>query len=160
MQNSKCHQIQIIKKMVQWKYKNVFVDLKSYIEICVAYNNGYYGTYNKKIKLKKRIRETLNLAACADSSTNTMKSRLIDTFPHYWALFSQLLACFGTFCDFTGTFCKKKNPLVTCHISHIKCHMSRVTCQLLPVTKANSHRPLPANSPIIHSRLVPAPKKP
>ena len=47
--------------------------------------------------------------------------------------------------------------LVTCHLSHVTLLMSHVTCHisLPPVTNANCHRPLPADSPIIQSRLVP-----
>ena len=53
------------------------------------------------IKKKKRIRETLTLSACADSSTNFMKSRLLDTYLHFRALCSHL---FALFCDFSGNF--------------------------------------------------------
>ena len=87
-------------------------------------------------KAKKfRIRETPTLAACADSSTNTMKSRPF--------LFLQFLASYLHFCHFSGKY-----------------NMSHVTCHLPPVTTANSHRPSPADSPIINSRLAPYPKKP
>ena len=48
---------------------------------------------------------------------------------------------FGPFCDFSSTF-----------------HKSHVTCHLPPVTNANSLRPSPADSSIIHSTLVPDPK--
>ena len=37
----------------------------------------------QKIVLKSRLRETPTLPACADSSTNTMKSCLFDTFLHF-----------------------------------------------------------------------------
>ena len=43
------------------------------------------------------------------------------------------------------------------HISHVTCPLSPVTCHLAPVTKptAAATDPPPANSPIMHSRLVP-----
>ena len=80
---------------------------------------------------KSRMRETLTLSGCVDSSTNTMKSRLFDTFLHFWALFRQLFAFFGTFCDFPGTFCTKK---IMCHMSQVTSYMSHVTCDMSPST--------------------------
>ena len=74
---------------------------------------------------KSRIQETPTLSACADSSTDTMKSRLFDTFWHFSALFSHVFAFFCTFCDFSGTFCKTKN-----YVSHVISHMSHVTFHL------------------------------
>ena len=46
-----------------------------------------------------------------------------------------------------------------CHMSQVTCHMSHVLCHPPPVTNDNSHRPSPADSSIIHSRLVPEKKK-
>ena len=46
---------------------------------------------------------------------------------------------------------------VMCYVSCVKCHVSRVMCYLPPVINGNSHshRPFPpANSPIMHNRLV------
>ena len=36
---------------------------------------------------KSRIRETPTLSACADSSTDAMKSRFFDTFLYFWTFF-------------------------------------------------------------------------
>ena len=43
---------------------------------------------------------------------------------------------------------------VKCHVSGVKCHVSTVTCHLSPTPTATSTDPPPANSPIMHSRLV------
>ena len=50
---------------------------------------------------------------------------------------------------------------VTCHTSHVMCHVSCVTCRVSPVTchlslllTATATDPPPANSSIMHSRLV------
>ena len=50
---------------------------------------------------------------------------------------------------------------VTCHMSCVTCHASHFTCHLHPITNVNSHshRPSPADYPIINSRLVSDPKK-
>ena len=61
---------------------------------------------------------------------------------------------------------------VRCQVSHVVCHLSRVTCQVSCVTcrvssitchlsitpTATVRDPAPANSPIMHSRLVCLPK--
>ena len=106
-----------------------------------------------------------------------MKSRLFVIFLNFLPLFS-IFFVVAFFCQFVRLFwhffCTKKvscvmyhKSHVTCHISHVTCYMSHVTCHLPsvtchlpPVTNANSHRPSPADSPIIHSRLVPHAKKP
>ena len=72
---------------------------------------------------KSRIRETPTLSACANSSTDTMKSHLFETFLHFWALFRPLFSFFGTFLYFSGTFCK-----MMCHMSQVTCHRSNSTC--------------------------------
>ena len=54
---------------------------------------------------KSSIRETLNLSACAVSSTNTIRIQK-----------KNYLKC------------------VTCHVSLVTCHVSLVTCHLFPVT--------------------------
>ena len=48
---------------------------------------------------------------------------------------------------------------VTSPMSNVSCHMSCITSHLPPITNANSHRFSPADSPIVHSRLVPDKKK-
>ena len=60
--------------------------------------------------------------------------------------------------DFLGL----KKSCVRCHKSnvHDTCHMSHVICHLQPVINANSHTPSPADSPLIHSRLVPDSRNP
>ena len=62
--------------------------------------SSVFEEYNKK---KSRIRETPTLSACADSSTNTKKYRLFDTFLH--------------------------KSHVTCHmaVSHVTRHLPPVT---------------------------------
>ena len=108
---------------------------------------------------KSRIRETPTLSACADSRTNTMKSRLFDAFLlfcHFLAFFFAFLALFVTL---LALFCLKimsQLSRVIFYMSHVICQMSHVTF----LTNANSNRPSPADSPIIDSRLVPDPKKP
>ena len=81
-------------------------------------------------------RETLNLLTCANSSTN------IKT-------------------DESRQKGKEKGKYVTGHVSCDMCHVLRVACCLSPVTCHLSLMPQtsatntpPANSPIIHSRLV------
>ena len=100
---------------------------------------------------KSCIRETSTLSVCADSTRNNRKSRLFDSFLHFWTLFSYfcMLAHFVTFLSLFGIFSLKE----------IIYHILRVTCHLPPVTNANSDRPSPADSPIIHSVLVPDPIK-
>ena len=73
------------------------------------------------LKTKYRIRETLTLSACADSSTNTMKFRIFDTFLHFSKNVSHSFALLGTFCYLSGTFC------TNFHVSHVTCHKSHVT---------------------------------
>ena len=77
--------------------------------LCAVLEN-IFGKFSYSFKSwptkKSGIRETPTLLPCADSSTNFMKSHPFDTFLHLWALFSQLFAFFGTFCDF---FSLKKN---------------------------------------------------
>ena len=75
----------------------------SFITILAIFCSKLCVTVNFCPILKSRIRETPTLLACADSSTNTMKSRLFDTFLHFWPVISQFFAFFGTFCDFSGT---------------------------------------------------------
>ena len=43
---------------------------------------------------------------------------------------------------------------VTFHMSHVTCRMLRVTCHLSLTPTATATDPSPANSPIMHSRLV------
>ena len=118
---------------------------------------------------KKSCRwEPSTLLACADSSTNNMKSCL------FLFIYLTLLGTFHIFCCFFWHFKKNNVSPITCHVmsyvickvSHVTCHISHVTCHLPPVTfhlppgtNADSHEPSPADSPIIHSRLVPFPKK-
>ena len=52
---------------------------------------------------KSLIRETLTLLTCADSCTDTMISRLFDTFLHIWTLFNHFLLLFVTFLALFGT---------------------------------------------------------
>ena len=42
---------------------------------------------------------------------------------------------------------------VTCHVLHVTCHVSHITCHLSLTPTATATDPLPAKSPIIHSRL-------
>ena len=84
---------------------------------------------------KSHIRETPTISACADRSTDTMQSRLFDSFLHFWALFSHfflynLLALFVTFLALFG---KKKSSFM-CHEPHVTCDMSHVTCHMSPST--------------------------
>ena len=78
---------------------------------------------------------------------------LFCTFRHFLASYFHFLALFVTF---LALFVNKD---IMCHMSQVTCHMSHVTYHFPHVTNANSHRPSPADSPIIHSRLVPDPKK-
>ena len=69
----------------------------------------------------------------------------------------------------TKTDSKKKKEKIMFKVSHFKyhvlrvtCHMSRVTCYLLETLTATATYHPPANSPIMHSRLVctdPKPRK-
>ena len=82
------------------------------------------------------IQETLNLSACAVSSTNTIKPPKNQ-----------------------GGKKKKKNYVsnVKYHLSHVICHVLCVTCYLSHVTNANSHShgPSHASSPsTMHSRMA------
>ena len=114
-----------------------------------------------KLYIKKWIQDKLTLSTSAVSSTNIVKFCPFIPVLNFLALFSQLFVLFGSLCNFSSTFCLEKN-----HVSHVTSHMSQVTCHIyhvtfhLSVTNANSHRPYPAKSPIIHSRLVPDPKSP
>ena len=90
------------------------------------------------IKKKIRIRETPTLSACADSSTNTMKSclflfTLICTFGQFIAICLHFLALFMTF---LALFVNKNHvSQVTClNMSHVTCHMSHVTYHMSPST--------------------------
>ena len=94
---------------------------------------------------------TQHLSECVDSTTNIMISRPFDTFRHFLTIFFWHFF-WALFCEFSGIFCKKKKSCVTCHKSHVTCHLP-------PVTNANCHRPSPADSSIIHSRLISNPKK-
>ena len=77
-----------------------------------------------------RIRDTLNLSTCSDSSTNTkMTNENVSSVRFH-------MSC------------------VMCHVSCIMCHMSRVTCHLSLTPTVTSTYPPPAISPIMHSRLV------
>ena len=58
------------------------------------------------ITKKSRKRETLNLSTCADSSTDTKKSKIY--------IFERIKKCQVSF--------------VTCHVSGVRCHLSPVTC--------------------------------
>ena len=54
---------------------------------------------------KCHIHETPTLLACVDSSTDTMKSRLVDPILHLWSLLGHFfVAFFATSCDTSGTF--------------------------------------------------------
>ena len=80
--------------------------------------------------------ETTTLWVCADSSTNTMKSR---PFTLFWT-FGEFLAIFSCFLFF---FFWQYFFFLSCDTYHLP-----------PVTNANSHRPsrlAPADSPIIQS---------
>ena len=86
---------------------------------------------------------------------------LFCTFGHFIAFFVvAFVALFVTFLAlfflFYEIMCHVSR--VTCRMWHVTCHITHVTCHLPPLTNANSHRPSPADSPIIHSRLVPDPK--
>ena len=95
-------------------------------------------------------RSTTTLLACTVSSTNTMKFPNFDTFLHFWVLKKTFLALFATLLAFLF----KQKVCDMCHKSHVTCHISHVTFNVRPVINANSHRPSPADSLIVHSRLV------
>ena len=80
--------------------------------------------YARNYSQNSRIWETRTLSACADSSSDTMKSCLFDTFLHFWALFSHLFAFLALFVTFLKLIVK------TNHVSHIISHMSHVTFNL------------------------------
>ena len=74
-----------------------------------------------------------------------------------FCIFATLISQFWHFiCTFVTFwhFLLQKN-----YVSCVMNHMSHVTCHMSPSTKANRYRPSPAESPIIHSRLVLDPKK-
>ena len=125
-----------------------------YIHICMTKKkNIYWHTILKYFSLlqliyvlieiqvplkESRIRETPTLSACADSSTNTMKSclfffTLICTFGHFIAICLHFLALFMTF---LALFVNKNHvSQVTClNMSHVTCHMSHVTYHMSPST--------------------------
>ena len=82
------------------------------------------------LKLNLRIHEALNLLMFADSSSNTKMDRI----------------------GLKGR--RRKKSFVLCHVSRVMCHLLRVTCHLSLMATSTSKNPLPANSPVMHSRLV------
>ena len=94
-----------------------------------SFTNSYLTPY-LRIPVKSRIRETLNLLTCSDSSTDTKTDR-----------------------NKQKVRGKRKRPNVMCHVSHVTCHISCVMCNmscvkclmfhvashLSPVTNTNSH---------------------
>ena len=106
--------------------------------LCIFWALGQVSCYETTTEKILHREETLTLL-CADSSTFQHLSALLDIF------FSNLIAFFGTL---------KTQSHFTCNKSHDTCPMSHVKSYLPPVTNANSHRPSPADSSIIHSRLV------
>ena len=95
---------------------------------------------------KSCLPDTPNLLTCADSSINTHQRETNKEEKN-------LVLCHGY-----GVTCQVS--CVMCHVMrHVSCvvyHMSQVACHLSPVKNANSHnqKPPPANSLIMHSRLV------
>ena len=51
-----------------------------------------------------------------------------------------------------GVMCRVSRAM--CHVSRVVCHLSPVTCHLSLTPTATDTDPPPANSPIMHSRLV------
>ena len=49
---------------------------------------------------------------------------------------------------------KRQNKKIICHMSGVACCVLRVTCHLSITPTATATDPPPANSPIMHSRLV------
>ena len=64
----------------------------------------------------------MTLSACAGA----MKSSLLDTFLHFWALFSHLFAFLHFLLPFWH-FLFKKKVKITCQMSKVTCHMSHIT---------------------------------
>ena len=67
-----------------------------------------YWSRERSRKKKPRIRETLNLSTCVDSSTDNMKSPFLVLFGnywHFWRFFCNCWALFGTFWHFLSFFC-------------------------------------------------------
>ena len=94
----------------------------------------------KEVIEKSRLRETLNLLTCAESSTHTKMEKK----------------------ERKG----KTKSCVRCHMSRVTCYMSCATCHMFFVTCHLSLTPTttatdfpPVNSPIMHSRLVCKPHK-
>ena len=99
---------------------------------------------NKKSRLQ-RLSQCVRIVASI--LWNPTFLTLFCTFGYFLAIYLYFLALLRTF---IALFVFKK----------IMFDMSCYACHLPPVTNTNSHRPSPADSPIIHSRLVPDPKKP
>ena len=103
-------------------------------------SNGWNIFQEKNIELQNtclkipQTGDTDTLGVChTDSSTDTMKSRLFDTFLHFLALFVTFLALIGTFCK------NKKKSFIMCQESHFTCDISHVTCDMSHVTFHLSH---------------------
>ena len=120
--------LQVIKK-IWFTKKNSFQNTKQRLV------RQFICSLTQKHKSNTNIlQETPTLLACADSRIDYMESRLFDTFLllHFLALF---ICIFDTFLTFLTLF------------------VNHVTCEVAHVTNANSHRPPPGDSPIIHIRL-------
>ena len=84
---------------------------------------------------------TLNLLLCADSSTNTKQKGKVIFYKQ-------------------NVMCNMHGSVVMCLVSGVRCRMWRINCHLSIMPTVTATDPPPANSPIMHSRLVPKdPKK-
>ena len=100
--------------------------------------------FHKNVSEEKfRTPKIMNLLTCEDSSSNTKPRGTDKTKLEEEEKFIKYK--FHIICDGSG---------VTCYISCVMCNMSHVTCNLSHVKNATATKHPPANSPIMHSRLV------
>ena len=95
-----------------------FTSLASYLVLALPINHleivvfqRFWGISLLILSLiQEKFQETQTLLACADSSTDSVRSLhfFLNIFLHFWALFRYLFSFFGTLCHFSGTFCFKK----------------------------------------------------
>ena len=90
------------------------------------------------IAVQKRIRETLNLSTCADSSTGTIKN------------LRNHVSC--VMCHVSCVICQGHVSCVMCYMSNVTCHVLHVACHMsLTPTAVETD---PANFHTMNSRMV------
>ena len=88
------------------------------------------------------------ILACADRSTDTLKSHVLGTFLHFWAIFS-ILEFVALHCKISNKIYWKRKSCVTCHESHITCGIWHVTSHMSYVTFHLSLTPTAKGLPLL-----------